>query len=207
MADYALESMRGSMRILDGTATPQFITLPYCQTDGRFPLNRPRPERIMRMDRGQLTTYTHIVRGDDGPIVAPIPVTFTAWLSEQLVDDVMAALGNPYRASPWLVGTATFVTATNGASLLMSGSGSTFAPPDVVDEGQERRLHVEWLFQGQVPGTNDRMFRHEECYFPPELQIISEGTPAVLSITYWIWGGLTTGTAYTSGTDRTPAIT
>jgi hypothetical protein len=68
-------------------------------------------------------------------------------------------------------------------------------------------MHVEHRFDGVVSGTNATVFRHEECYFPPNLMTVTWGEQTVLNVTYWCYGRMTMTTAYSAGVDRTPAIT
>jgi hypothetical protein len=67
-------------------------------------------------------------------------------------------------------------------------------------------VHVEILWLGATPGVNDFGFRHEECFFPRELQMINDGDPVVWSATYWCYGKMSPITAFTAGTNLTPAI-
>lgn len=207
MATAIYTTQRAETRILDGTATPRFLVLPWVQPDGRFPLARARPPYMGRLNRGVGDGYAHFTRGPDDAVIAPVVVTMTAWLDEQLADDVIAALSNPFRLATWSVGTSTFVTAAGTGASILNGANANFAVPQVADDAAHQRVHVEWLFKGKVAGTLDRGFRHEECWFPPELQVYGEGDPNTLSLTYWCFGKLTTITAFTAGTDITPALT
>jgi hypothetical protein len=124
MATAIYTHRRTQLRILDGTATPQYITIPFVQVGANFPMNRPRAEQLVQMNRDQLDSYTHWIRGSDAALLNPIPCTFTAWMDEQLAAIVWAALSNPFRAAPWLVSTSTFVTAAaTGASIINGGGG------------------------------------------------------------------------------------
>lgn len=207
MATALYTQRRTSMRILDGTpSTPQFLTLPYVQPGGAFPINRPRPTQQHFLNRDVLDTYTVVVRGSDLELVQPVVVTFTAWLDEQTAAAFIAALSNPYRASPWLVGTATFVTAAGTGASIWNGAGGSFAPPQFGDDPLHVRVHVEHRFDGISTGVNASVFRHEECYFPPNLITATWGDQVVISATYWCYGRMTRATAFTAGADRTPAV-
>jgi len=198
---------RGEVRIYDGTpTTPNYLKLPFVQADGRFPISRARPEATLRLDRGLLNTYTHYTPGTDDIVVSAVPVTMTLWLFDQLADDVIAALGNPYDLATWSVGTSVFVTAAGTGGSIVSGNGTSFAVPQFGQDPLHRRVHFEWLFGGRVAGTNDRLFRHEECYVPRELLIIGDGDPVTLSVTYHCFGKMSSGSAFTAGTNITPAV-
>lgn len=206
MATALYTQRRTSMRILDGTGTPQFLTIPFVQVGGSLTVNRPRPPQIPRLNRGVLDSYTHHTRGPEEELVSPVVMTFTAWLEEQLAGVVIAALSNPYYAAPWLVSTATFVTAMGTGASIRNGTGASFAPPQFGDDPLHVRVHVEHRLDGIVTGTNASVFRYEECYFPPDLITVTWGEECTLSATYWCYGKITRLTAFTSGTDRTPAV-
>ena len=199
---------RGELRIYDGTATPNYLVIPFAQPDGRFPIARARPEQNLRLNRGRGDTagYQHYTSGPDDPIFAPPTVTLTAWADEQLLGAVLAALCNPFRDATWTVGDGTFTTAAGTGRRILNGAG-TLVPVPQPDDPEHDRVHVEWLYQGAVAGTNDRHFRHEECYFPPDQQVWGEGDPCALSLTYMCYGDMATGEAFTAGTDISPALT
>lgn len=206
MATALYIHQRGAVRIYDGSATPRYLVLPFAQTGGQFPLNRPRPDFNLRLNRGVFDGYTHYTPGTDDPVATPMPVTFTAWIENQLADDVIAALGNPYNLATWSVGTSVFVTAAGTGASIISGTGTSHAVPQVGHDPLHRRVHFEWLFQGSPAGTRDVVWRHEECYAPPNLLVIGDGDPVTLSITYWIFGRISMAAAFTAGTDITPAL-
>jgi hypothetical protein len=195
------------MRILDGTpTTPQFLTLPFVQVGGSFPISRPRPTQTPQLNRDVLDSYTHYVRSSDAELVQPVQVTFTAWLEEQLARHVIAAMSNPYRIIPWLVGTATFLTASGTGASIWNGAGTLIAVPQFLDDPLHVRMHVEHRLDGVATGVNATVFRHEECYFPPNLLTVTWGEQTVINSTYWCYGKMSMTTLYTVGVDRTPAI-
>lgn len=207
MATAPFTHIRGHMRILDGTpSTPQYIELPWVQTGATFPVNRPRPQPVIHLNRGVFDTYTSWTRGTEEGLATPVAVSLTAMLDEQTAATVLAALSDPYYAVPWLVGTSTFITASGTGSSIISGTGASFAPPQFGDDPTHRRVHVEWLWDGKTALTLDRGFRHEECYFPPDLQQVTDGDTIQIAMTYWCYGKMTQITAFTTGTNRLAAI-
>jgi hypothetical protein len=199
-------TFRGKIRIYDGSPTPQYFELPWVQPDLRALIARPRPVMTLRLDRGGMNTFTHYTRGSDEPIAAPQAVTFTSWLDEQMFRHVTSAICNIFDDAIWQVGTATFVTAAGTGADILSGASTLVPVPQMADDATHRRVHVEFLWQGRIPGTNDYGFRHEECYFPRELQSIADGDPATWSATYWVYGAMTDIEDFTTGTNVTPAI-
>jgi hypothetical protein len=207
MATATFTHRRTSLRIYDGTpTTPQYITIPFVQPGEQFPLNRPRATQEVRLNRDTLDSSTHFIRTSDAALVNPVLCTFTAWLDEQLARAVLAALSNPFHAAPWLVSTATFLTASGTGASILNGAGGSFKPPTFTDDPWHQRVHVETRLDGVVSGTNAMVIRHEECYFPPDLQQLQLGETTLLSSTYWIYGKMTQLTAFSTGVDRTPAV-
>ena len=196
---------RGELRIYDGTlTTPQYIVLPYVQPDGAFPVGRPRPEFILRLNRGVADGYTHYTPGDDSPVASPLPVTFTLWLDEQMAIAVQMALGNPHHLTPWAVGATTFVDAAGTGSVLKNGLGNDFPVPQVTHDPLHRRINAEWLWFSSVPGALDHGYRHEEIYVAPDQLRITAGDPVAMAVTYQIFGNIEPITAFTAGADVTP---
>lgn len=206
MATAVYIHQRGELRILDGAGTPNYITIPFVQGDGRFPLNRPRPQGVLRLDRDVFNGYSHFTPGPDASLADPVQITFSIWLENQLVDDLIAALGNPYALAAWSVGSSVFTDASGTGASIYNGAGALFRPPGYGHDPLHKRVHFEWLFQGSPAGTRDRLFRHEECYCPPDQLIVGDGDPVTLSITYLVYGRMSTGTAFTAGTSLTPAL-
>jgi hypothetical protein len=208
MATAVYTERRTTMRILDGTpTTPQYIVIPFVQAGMTVPINRPRPEPEPVLNRGQLDTYAHYVRRDDTELMAPLAMTgFSANLDEQFAKIVIHAMSNPYNATPWLVSTATFITAAGTGASILNGTGGSFAPPQFTDDPTHRRVVVEHRVDGVVTGVNATVWRHEEVYFPPHLLTVQLGQRVVLSGTYWTYGKITMLTAFTTGVDRTPAV-
>lgn len=199
---------RGELRIYDGAATPHYLIIPWVQPDPTFPLNRPRPEPVLRLNRGTFDSYTHFTPATDEILANPVEVTLSTWLDNQLVDDVLAALGNPYNLATWSVGTSVFTDASGTGASILNGAGSaSIAVPQNDHDATHRRVHVEFLWYGAPAGTRDRGWRHEECYFPPQSQVIRGGDPVSLTMLYQCFGAMTTRTAFTTGTNVTPAIT
>ena len=197
---------RGVTRILDGNATPNFLTIPWVQGDARWPLNRPRPPWNLQLDREVFNGYAHYTPGSDQPLAEPVQVTFTIHIDNQLFDDVRAALSNPFNLAIWSVGTSIFTNAMGTGASIYNGAGSLFKPPTMAHDPLHVRVHFEWLFYGSPAGTRDIVFRHEECYVPPDQVVVGAGDPLTLSVTYWCYGRMTAIAALTAGTDLTPAL-
>lgn len=206
MAVAKFTHRRGQLRIYDGAGTPNYIVIPFVNTDGRWPLNRARPAGQLQLNRDQFDGYTHFIAGSDAPLAEGVPVTFSMDLENQLVDDIIAAMSNPYNLATWSVGTSIFTDASGTGASIYNGAGSLFKPPTFAHDPLHKRVHVEWLFYGSPAGTRDRGFRHEEAYFPPEQLVVGDGEITTLSATYLVYGRMSMITAFTAGTDITPAL-
>ena len=198
---------RGETRILDGTpTTPRFLKIPWIMGDASFALNRPRPPWNLQLNRESFDNYAHYTPGSDAPLAEPVVVTFTVHIDNQLSEDVQAAMSNPFNASPWSVGSSVFVDAMGTGASIYNGAGVLFKPPTMSHDPLHKRVHFEWMFHGAPAGTRDVVFRHEECYCPPELMVITGGDPVAMACTYWVYGKMTRLTAFSAGTDITPAL-
>ena len=178
MATALYIHQRGALRILDGTpTTPRYITIPWVQPDPAFPLNRPRPEPVLRLNREQFDAYTHFTSGPDAILAEPVEVTLSVWLDNQLKNAVLAALCNPYNLTPWSVGTSVFVTAAGPARAFSTGPVRVWPCPEI------RKIPCiaacMWSFSGlgAPAGTRDFGWRHEECHFPPAAQVVRGADP------------------------------
>lgn len=198
-------TQRAETRILDGSGTPNYLILPFVQPGGQFPIARARPAQVPRLNRGIIDEYAHYTRGPDEPIIAPIVVSLTVWMDEQIGEHVLQALCNPYRTATWTVGDGTFTSAAGTGTTILNGAGVAVPVPQA-DDPEHDRVHVEWLFKGRVAGTNDTGWRHEECYFPPELQNHVEGDPNAINLVYHCFGAIFPIEAFTAGTNITPAL-
>ncbi len=206
MATSVYTTYRGKIRIYDGTPTPNYIELPWVQPDLRAVIARPRPAMNLRLNRGIGDAFMHYTRGDDSPIFSPQAVTFTSWMDEQLYPHVIMAIGDIHDDGTWQVGGVTFLTAAGTGGTVRNGASALVPVPQMSDDATHRRVDVEFLWTGKVPGTRDFGYRHEECYFPRELQIVADGDPATHAYTYWCYGRMHTITAFTAGANVTPAI-
>ena len=197
---------RGETRIYDGAGTPNYISLPFVQADATFPLNRPRPQPVLRLDRDVFNGFAHFTPGPDASLAEPVQVTFTIWPENQLFDDIIAALSNPFNLAAWSVGASVFTDASGTGASIYNGAGVLFKPPGMGHDPLHKRVHFEWRFDGSPALTRDVVFRHEECYCPPDQIIFGDGDPTTLRVSYWCYGKMTRAAAFTAGTNLTPAL-
>jgi hypothetical protein len=189
--------MHGVLRIYDSTATAFYINIPYTDGNVSAPDGRPRVEETSVLDRGRGSVGVHNIAGIDDPVIGPLDLSFS--LRMQNVVATMAkirnALSNPDNASPWLVGSDTWVT-TKGDFTLTGGNGATFTDP-AFEDATKVCVNVEilWTRGGASYGR-----KYGAVYFPPDQVSLAESADGVvLSVTGKIYGTITTITSFTAG--------
>jgi len=192
---------RGELRIQSGPVSggSHYFGVTYVQMDLSGPIQRPVPDEIPVLDRGQLlASTTHYIQGPDDVVMAPLNVTFTAHLDDTMNrNDFYDALGNPSHTSPWTVGGLSFA-ATNGRSQIFNGSGVLVSTP-VPFLSTINRVDLAVLWRGGTPGTNDEGMIWRECYFPPQEIRITEAADAVAAaVTAWCYGSISHITAFSA---------
>ena len=209
MPTFTYMGKRGELRVYSGTSDGvggnYYFQVAFVGMDYSVAGGRPRPDEIPVLDRGVLTSHAHHVQGPDTAIMAPVQVTWTAMIDNTINRlNLRRALGNPDRESPWSVGGQTF-TNVNGTSQLRNGYGSAVSTPLPYDPDHDR-VHVEVLWQGDPAsgaGTSDDVgYKLNEVWFQPGAQRITEAPEAVrLGVTGFVYGPISTITAFTAGTD------
>ena len=198
----------GELRIYsntnDGTGGKFYFQCAFAGMDFSTVLSRPRPDEIPVMDRGILNGYAHHVQGPDTPIIQPQQLTFTCMMDNTINRlNLVRALSNPFRESPWSVGGQTW-TNVNGTTLQINGAGSLVSTPLPFDTQQDR-LNVAVLWRGDpldVTETDNMGFNLNEVWFPPGQSRIVEAPDSVkLNVTGFIYGTISAMSAFNPGTD------
>ena len=163
------------------------------------PNQRPLPEEIAVLDRGNLDTNAHYVQGTDAVVMAPLQVTFTADIDDTTnKQSLRDALGNPDRKSPWTVNALSFAK-TNGLSKIYSGSGTLVSVPAPFNSAHER-IDLVMLWRGGTPGTNDIGIAYREVWFPPDQQRLTESEQGVqMACTGFCYGAISWVTTFSAG--------
>lgn len=192
----------GRLRLYDGTATPYFLEIAFVNADFRAPMNRPRPEEIVVLDRGRITSAAHYILGAGDPILQPVQLSFSFRLhnTEPNYRRFRQAL-NVDMPSAWTVGAFTWVT-TKGTTTVISDNpeGVTNVTTNPFVDPRKRCVNVEVLW-ADPGGSADVGSKFGEVYFPPNEQNLAEGADDVMiQATGYIYGGITEITAFTAGT-------
>lgn len=195
---------RGELRIYSGSNASGvnfFFRVAFAQMDFNAPMGRPRPDQLPITDRGNVNAFAHYIQATDDVIMQPVNVTFTANLDTEVNrNDLVKAMSNPLRASPWTVGSTTWVNA-NGTTFIWNGCGSTVSTP-LPDDPLHDRVHLAVLWREQCSvGLIDTGFRYAECWFQPNQINIRETETAVqIAATAWCYGPVSQITVFPSGT-------
>ena len=209
---------RGELRIYSGKVTSAaggagryFYQVAFCDMNFSGPLNKPRPDEIVSLDRGMLNSYAHHIQGPDNPIIENVQITFTCSMDDQINKrQLVKALGNPERSqwtfSGFTCGVSTVLSTitwanVNGTTVLFNGYGSLVSTPPPFDPQQDR-VNVCVLWNGSVPGTNDEGFQYSEVWFPAGQTRVVESENAVsLNVTGFCYGPVSAISVFPSGVD------
>jgi len=198
MATYT--AINGALRLYDGTATPFYLAVLFDQMDLTLPEGKARPEESPIMHRGRAVTATvHHILGNDEPIMEPQDVSFSFRMQNNATEEekLRTALCNPALESPWTVGSDTWTT-TKGDSSLVNGNGDTFVDPAFADPMKVCiNLEVLWTRDAVAIGR-----KAVGLYTSPDQINIAEAEDGVIvSVTGKLYGGVTSITAFTTGTE------
>lgn len=198
-----------TLRILDGHATTKsYVTIPFVQGDfsGEQRI-RISPPSIIRLNRGLIDAYAHVIPGNDQNIGEGVEYTFTYWPDMVTNLTVLAAMSNALEAtittSTWPVGAGTF-TSTAGTGAQIYNALGTLVNPIQSADVRHMRVDVEGLQANQIGGT-DYGFRFEECHFE-SIQFSIQATEAPHRVTFRRYGAIVPITAFTTATDLTPSV-
>ena len=72
----------GAIRLYDGTGTPYYLELVFDQADFSGPLGAPRTEEMLVLNRQQMDSYAHYVKGSDEALMAPVEISLSALLTD-----------------------------------------------------------------------------------------------------------------------------
>jgi len=185
----------GEFRLSDNTGGtgPVYIEVLFTNADLTFPIERPRGEEMMNMNRGLFDSDASYSQGSDEAILEPLAVSISTRL-----DDTT----NTSYLRQWLSGSSGITINnkvlynTKGTSSVTNGAGTLVSTPAFADS-TKATYNIEVLWDGTV----DLGYKLSEVFFPPDQQTISEGDDAVtLNLNGMIYGAITQIAAFTGGT-------
>lgn len=194
----------GTLRLLDGSSTPNYLELPYVQMNFSCGgISRPRPQDpIVATEDG----YAHLPDANyEEGFMQPTPVSFTCWVDDTTNSwKLRDALCNPDLDSPWKVGAATWTSAKGQGTPFTAADGTTMYGPSTFFDTQKVSVHMEVLWSSRInaasAGTKTWGVRVNDIYFAPQDQAIQENNETIeLTIKGMAYGKVAPIGAFTVG--------
>ena len=185
----------GKIRLLDGTATPQYLELKFDAGDCDGPLGPPAWEETLVMDRGKMTADAFYKKGSDEKKMEVVPVTFSALITHLAISGYLINwLRAMNDAATTQINSNTIVT-TKGTS---QRAGVT-CPPFADSNKIASDIEVFWDESGVDFGM-----KYQECWIPLDQAKITESNESlVISLPFQCYGNIEPITSFTVGTDIT----
>ena len=195
MANKVFTNRDGTLRFYDSTATPMYVEFAFDAGDLSGPIGRPRPEEILKLDKGKATSNAHYIKGPDDKIFEPLPFSFTGLMvgglsKSQYLRQCIEAMSD---------GAATTV---NGQTLVTTKGDSTvggISTPAFAD-ASKIALNLELILDNDA---DDWGIQYKEIYIPADQCKITVGENDVaLAVSGLIYGSIDPElTAFTAGSD------
>jgi hypothetical protein len=187
----------GELRIYDGTGTPNYMVVPFIPADLSAPMGRQRPEEILKLDRGNLTSDAAYVQGPDDPILEPLDISFSVRL-----DTLKNAVELYNFLTCGTLSDTTVLSSTKGSTQLTAGDGSSVYTPAFADS-QKKTVNIEAKW---TVGASSFARQWNEVYFmPSNIEIAEAADEVVVNATGQIYGDIAPINDFTSGVDKTPS--
>lgn len=196
---HTLSGRDGRLRILDGSAVPNFIEIPFVQMNLTLPMARPRPaDPIVVTEDG----YTHLPdSGYDAGFFEPQQISFSAWVDEDTNSWKLRDALNADMDSPWKVGTTTWTSAKGQGGSIIVGDGNYVMPPSAFFDPKKMSVNAECLWENRYGGSAWGV-QIRDIYFPPHEQTITESSEVIeLQLKGLAYGPITAIAALTPGTE------
>ena len=187
-------SQNARIRLYDSTATPYYLEIDADPADFSGPIAAPLTEEILDLDRGNMNANAAYRQSDDGPLMAPVPISFSVYLRDatQTIN-----LRNWLRAM-W-DGLSTQVNSHSLESTETDTQRDGAVANVAFADSNKSQCNVEYLVT--MSGT-DVGLKYAGVWFPPEQQTIAEATDGIpLRLNGMVFGTITDLTGFTSGTD------
>lgn len=194
----------GELRFYDGTATPNYIVLPFSEMNLNVPEGANRPEELIRMNRGQLDSLAHYIQGLDDPIVEPVQMTTSfrliSGVNKNLIHDFLGLRYASGQQASWEAGTGpTPLTTTKGTSAgRPAGLTGTLVTLPLFTDPKKVCVNVECLWDDLNGSKIGRLL--SEVYFRPGEQSLNEAPDGVIvNLNGQVYGQIRDITEFTSG--------
>ena len=182
---------KGKLRLYDGTGTPFYLELDFDVGDFSGPMGVPKTEEILVLDRNQATSDMHYIEGGDDKVMAPVPITFSAFVVDKTqcryLLDWIDVMNGGLSAK---VNSNTIVTTEEDTQRDGSNNNPAFA------DSTKLLCNVEY----RLDGSTDIQWAYNEVWFPADEQSISESEDGVtVSLNGQCYGTIVRGSAWSSG--------
>lgn len=190
---------KGKLRLYDGTATPYYLEIDFDLGNFSGPIGQAKPDEIMVLDRGTASADMHYIEGSDEPVMAPLPISFSAFVVDKTqcryLLDWLEQMSNGDAASP-VQSSSTVNSNTLTSTKEDTQRDGANANPAFAD-GTKMTSNVEY----RLDTSTDIVWHYNEVYFPLSQQNLAEGEDGVqIAMNGMCFGTITRNTAFTSGT-------
>ena len=174
------------------TGSTWYLEVLFCGMDFSAPLERPKTEERIILNRNVFDSDAHYVQGSDDAKMAPLSLSFSCMVDDKKYSGMLHSV----------LSGATEIPMTAGVTKWASWDGSTtiggISLPTFADSTkQSYRVEVLW------DGSTDYGMRYEEVYFPPDQQTITESEDGLsISVTALAYGDVSRISAFTAGTTK-----
>lgn len=156
------------------------------------------------LDRGRVTADAHYVQGPDEPILAALPFSCSFRLAntEPNFSKFLNLIRNAGAGvATRSVGPNTWATTKGTTQVLDSNpEGTALVTTPAFADPAKFCVNVALLYE-DPDAANDRGFRWNEVYFPPDRQITEGETDVMIDLSGEIYGSIALITAFPAGTE------
>lgn len=205
MAEYLSTVVDRFCRIYSGNG---FYATAFQIDQPSIPIMEPRSDYEIQPDGGRMTTHAGTFVTDETAPFRGIEISLrVALMSERL--DMIHAIGNPFRNSPWVVGGDTWTgVATNALGTRLDSRGNAVPcvfPPDSVQ--RQYMVNFCWTNQVQPDATaGTAMYGEARGLFITNATEDPDGQLIYVTITGMIMGTINPRlTAWPAGTESVPS--
>lgn len=194
----------GELRLYD--ANDIYIVVRFSDMNFTGPQGAPRPEEILRLNRGQLDANTHYVQGLDDPVVGPARLTTSFKIESGPNRDTMQKfLGTRFASGQdltWNAGSAptTLVTTKGTSSGRPAGLTGLLVTLPLFTDPKKVCVNLEVIWDDRTGSRVGQ--RYTETYFDPGAQSINEAPDMLtMNLSGDCYGQIFSITDFTVGTE------
>ena len=169
-----MQGRDGTLRILDGRATPYFLQVPFVNMNFTGPAGRARPPEEMVPSLGGAFSIV----SDLSPMFEGQPFSFTCWVEDTVhIQKLRDSLSNLDLKSPWTVAGSPWTNARAAGSIRTIDGGHTQTSP--FHDSLKVAVNLELLWTARRSLVSNVGVRYSECYIPPQEVTYRESADAI----------------------------